>query len=89
MAKEIADQVGRSVQTTRLRIHRLGLKKIFRYDECHRVVNGAKEKLCRKCREWKAENQFYKNGSSKDGLVGWCKKCLSSACKKWRLAVKS
>ena len=89
MAQQIADQIGRPIQATRLRIHKLGLKKRFRYDERHRVVNGAKEKLCRKCGKWKGESQFSRNRSSKDGLVGWCKECLSAARRKQRLAVKS
>lgn len=88
-AKEIADQIGRPVQATRLKIHELGLKKRFRYDEAHRVVNGAKEKLCRRCRKWRGEDQFNKNRSSKDGLLGWCKECLSAARKKRRLDAKN
>ena len=79
-AEQIAEQIGRSVQAIRKKIVVLGLRKGFRYDDCHRVVNGTKEKLCRKCRRWKGESQFYKNHCSKDGLVGWCKKCFSAAC---------
>jgi len=87
-AQEIADQIRRPVQATRLRIHKLGLKKRFRYDDCHRVVNGDKEKLCRKCRKWKGESQFCRNRSSKDGLLGWCTECLSATRKKRWLAAK-
>jgi len=88
-AQEIAEQLGRPVQATRLRIHKLGLKKRFRYEDCHRVVNGAKEKLCRKCRKWRSEGQFCRNRSSKDGLLGWCRKCLSATRKKRRPATKN
>ena len=87
-AQEIADQLGRPIQATRKRIVILGLKKRFRYEDCHRVVNGVKEKLCRKCRKWKGESQFCRNRSSKDGLLGWCTECLSATRKKRRLAAK-
>jgi hypothetical protein len=88
MAQEIAEQLGRPVQATRLRIHKLGFRKRFRYEDCHRVVNGDKEKLCRKCRKWQSESHFNKNRSGKDGLIGWCKECLSATRKKRRSAVK-
>ncbi len=88
-AREIAEQIGRPVQATRMRIVLLGLRKRFRYDERHRVVNGAKEKLCRKCRIWKVESQFYRDRCSKDGLAAWCSKCLGTVRKKRRLAVKN
>jgi hypothetical protein len=88
-AQQIAEHIGKPVQATRKKIVVLGLKKRFRYDECHRVVNGVREKLCRKCRKWNGESQFSKNRSSKDGLVGWCKKCLSAAHKKRRSSAKN
>jgi hypothetical protein len=87
-AQEIAEQIGRPIQATRMRIVKLRLKKRLGYDERHRVVNGTKEKLCRKCRKWRGESQFSKNHSSKDGLLGWCRECLSATRKKRRLAVK-
>ena len=73
-AREIAEQIGKSVQATRSRAFRLGLRRRFRY-ECHRVVNGTKEKLCSKCRIWKVESQFRKDRRSKDGLHWRCKEC--------------
>ncbi len=88
-AEQTAEQIGRSVRAIRARIHRLGLRKRSRYDERHRVVKGTKEKLCSKCRKWKGESQFYKNRGSKDGLAGWCSKCLSTVREKRRLAVKN
>jgi len=88
-AEQIAEQLGRPVQATRKKIVLLGLRKRFRYDERHRVVKGTKKKLCLKCRRWKNESQFYRNRNSKDGLVEWCKKCLSTTRKKKRLAAKS
>jgi hypothetical protein len=89
MAEQIAEQIGRPVQATRKKIVVLGLRKRFRYEDCHRVVNGVEEKLCRKCRKWKGESQFCRNRSSKDGLLGWCRRCLSTVRRKRRLAVKN
>jgi len=83
-AEEIAGQMGRAVPATRLRIVKLGLKKRLRYEECHRIANGLKQKLCRTCRRWKSESEFYKDRSQKDGLLGRCKKCSSKAAKKSR-----
>ncbi len=60
-----------------------GLKQYYRYEECHRVVDGVKQKRCRRCTRWKAESEFYKNRSCKDGLQFRCK-----ACKK-RLAIRN
>ena len=88
-AQQIAGQIGRSLPAICGRIQRLGLRKRFRYDERHRVVKGSKEKLCRKYKKWKVENQFYRNRSSKDGLAGWCGECLSTVRKKRRLAANS
>jgi hypothetical protein len=76
-AQEIADQIGRSVHATRLRIVKLGLRKRLRYEECHRVVNGTKQKPCRCCKQWKKESLFFRNRSSIDGLQWHCKECQS------------
>ena len=48
------------------------------YEECHRVVNGVKQKLCAKCSRWKAENEFSKNRSGKDGLAPYCRECTGT-----------
>jgi len=71
---------------------RKGARKYLRFEDRHRVVNGIKEKLCRKCSKWKAESDFYKNKSSRDGLNERCKKCSYKAAKKYqklRPAVKN
>ena len=52
-----------------------GLKTNYRYEECHRVVDGVKQKLCRRCKSWKTKSDFYKNRSKKEGLEMWCKEC--------------
>ena len=75
-AREIAEQIGRSMRATRSKIFRLGLQKKLRY-ECPLFVNGTKEKLCGKCRKWKSESQFGKNRSSKDGIQWQGRECES------------
>lgn len=54
------------------------------YEDIHRVVDDVKQKLCRKCNEWKPESEFHKNTSSKDGLAGICKACKAGAAKEYR-----
>jgi hypothetical protein len=56
-------------------IKKAGRKKI-RNEDSHRVVNGVWKKLCSKCGRWKMESDFYNARSRKDGLTGYCKKCL-------------
>ena len=69
------------------------VKKYLGPEERHRWVGMLKEKRCSKCREWKAESDFYKNRRHIDGLAGWCKKCSNKASnesrKKRRLAVRN
>ena len=55
-----------------------------KYDELHRVVDGVKQKLCRKCKEWKPESEFHKNASCKDGLAVSCKTCKAEAAREYR-----
>ncbi len=70
-----------------------GLKTYYRYEECHQVVDGVKQKRCSRCKRWKAESGFYKRRSNKDGLAVWCKECSDKATnkarKKRRTAIKS
>ena len=71
---------------------RKGGRKNLRYEERHRIVKGAKEKLCTKCGKWKKESDYYTHRSNKDGLMGRCKKCSYKAANKSgkkRLAVKN
>ena len=53
-------------------------------DDLHGIVDGVKQKLCRKCKEWKPEIEFHKNASSKDGLAGSCKTCKAEAAREYR-----
>ncbi len=51
-------------------------KKYYIYGECHRVAEGVKQKLCKKCKRWKAECDFYKERRYKDGLRYVCIECM-------------
>jgi len=59
-------------------------KRGMTYQDLHRVVDDVKQKLCRKCNEWKPESGFHKSASSKDGLAGSCKACKARAAKGYR-----
>ncbi len=59
-------------------------RKYYRYEECHRVVDGVKQKRCRRCKSWKTESDFYKVRSHKDGLSRLCKECANKATNKSR-----
>ncbi len=72
--KECADEA-----TNECRRRRSAVRKQRRYEESHRIVNGVKEKRCRRCKKWKAESEFYKSRKSKDGLGVYCKKCTIEA----------
>ena len=54
---------------------RKGGRRNLRYEECHRIVDGVREKLCGKCKRWKKEGSFYKKRARKDGLTARCHKC--------------
>ncbi len=65
------------------RISKTGRRNL-RYEDRHRIVNGVKQKYCRKCKRWKNETEFYKGSSRKDGLMSRCKKCSYKPAKKSR-----
>ena len=74
------------------RRNRKSVKKYYRYEQCHRLVNGVKEKRCRRCGKWKEESEFRKDLRRKDGLRYWCKECAVKAnnkARRRRLAVKN
>jgi len=60
------------------------VRKNLRYEDRHRVVNGVKQKYCRKCKKWKSEHKFYRDKSKKDGLKDQCQKCSYKPAKKSR-----
>lgn len=55
----------------------LVLYKIDLYLLKKEIRKIAKMKQCTKCKKWKDESEFGKDGKSKDGLRYWCKKCNS------------
>jgi hypothetical protein len=59
-----------------------GVRRNFRYEERHRIVNGVRQKYCRNCKRWKNEDEFYWNRPKKDGLSNRCQKCHSESLKK-------
>ena len=59
-------------------------RRVYTYEDEHRVVDHVKQKLCRKCGEWKNESEFHKNASRKDGMARWCKMCKIGAARKSR-----
>jgi hypothetical protein len=59
------------------------VKRYFRYEERHRVVDGVKEKQCRRCKKWKAESEFHKRYKHKDGLAVWCKSCARESSRRY------
>ena len=66
-------------------------KKYYIYKKYHRFVEGVKQKLCKRCKKWKAEGDFYKERRQKDGLQYLCKICVirdtNKSHKKRRMAV--
>ena len=67
-------------------------KKYNNYKELHRVARGVKQKRCGRCKNWKAENQYYIHNRHKDGLAVWCKECSNKAtnkARKKRLAIRN
>jgi hypothetical protein len=65
-------------------VTRKSARKIKDYEKSHRIAGGVKQKLCRKCKEWRAESEFHKNSASKDGLAGACKACKTNAAREYR-----
>jgi hypothetical protein len=63
---------------------RKNARRNLRYEDCHRVVNGVKQKYCRKCKRWKSESEFYKDSSKKDSLAARCRKCSYNVVNKSR-----
>ena len=65
-------------------VTRKSARRIKDYEKSHRIAGGVKQKLCRKCKEWRAESEFHKNSASKDGLAGACKACKTNAAREYR-----
>ena len=74
----------RECENKRFGHKRKGMRTNLRCEDRHKVNEGIKQKFCRKCSKWKAENEFYKNRSNRDGLNDRCKKCSYKPAKKPR-----
>jgi len=68
-------------------------RRNLRYEDRHRIVNGIRQKFCRKCKRWKSESEFYKDRSQRDSLTERCRKCTYKATgrsrKKRRLGMRN
>ena len=62
-----------------LKRDKMPLKKYYKFEQCHRISGGVKQKRCRMCMKWKPHNQFYKTSRLRDGLAPWCKQCADKA----------
>lgn len=68
------------------------VKRYYTYEQYHRVVHGVEKKRCRLCKKWKAESEFYRNRTHKDGLAYRCKECANKAtneARRRRVAVRN
>lgn len=65
-------------------LKRKSLRRGKAYEQRHRIIDGINQKLCRRCKEWKAESEFHKNSLSSDGLAGACKTCKTNAVREYR-----
>jgi hypothetical protein len=83
----------REYSQLRYRRNRKSVKRYYSYKESHRVVDSVKQKRCRRCNNWKAESEFYKQRRHIDGLANWCKECADKATnesrRRRRLAVRN
>ncbi|MHC4556128.1 MAG: hypothetical protein ACYTFW_05425 [Planctomycetota bacterium] len=59
-------------------------RRNYRCEDSHHVNVKVKQKLCSKCKQQKAESDFHKNRSCKDGLARWCKECKAKATREYR-----
>jgi hypothetical protein len=80
--KQQADEV--SVANEPLQRNKERARTNYKYEDSHRVIGKVKQKLCGKCKKWKAESDFHKNRSCKDGLARWCKECKAKAAREYR-----
>ena len=74
----------RKYSRVRYRKNKSSVKKYYSPEQNHRVVDGVRQKRCRRCGKWKIESMYYKRGSSNDGLYVWCKECADKATNKCR-----
>jgi chromosome segregation ATPase len=82
--EQISEQQVVAEPAVEVPVKRKTARKNKTYKQQHRTVNGVRQKLCRKCKEWKPESKFHKNSSSTDGLAGSCKICKNNAARERR-----
>jgi len=53
----------------------------------HKITEIGVEKICNRCNEWwPADDEFFHQGDSRDGLASWCKACISEySAERWAL----
>ena len=51
-------------------------KRYYKYAEAHRTVNGIKQKLCVKCKEWKGKSEFRRERARKDARGRLCRDAI-------------
>lgn len=60
------------------------IREYLRFEQRHRIVNGVRQKLCSRCKQWENESDFYRDGGAKDGLASRCRKCDTRPCRRHR-----
>ena len=84
LVEQISEQQVVAEPAVEVPVKRKTAKRSKTSKQQYRTVDGVRQKLCRKCKEWKPESEFHKNSSSKDGLAGSCKICKNNEAKKQR-----
>jgi len=82
--EQISEQQVAAEPAVKVPVKRKTARKSKTHEQQHRTVDGVRQKLCRKCKEWKPESEFHKSSSSKDGLAGSCKICKNNAARERR-----
>ena len=82
--EQISEQQVAAEPAVKVPVKRKTARKSKTHEQQHRTVDGVRQKLCRKCKEWKPKSEFHKSSSSKDGLAGSCKICKNNAAKERR-----
>ncbi len=85
----LAEQISEPQIVTESAIEKLVSENTAINKTQHRIVKGVRQKFCKKCNEWKPENEFHKNASNKDNLAADCKVCKNNAAKERRKHLKA
>ncbi len=62
------------------------IRRVRKYEECHKIIDDVEYKQCNSCDEWFLCNDeyFYKVKNKTDGLRPDCKNCTKKNSKKWQ-----